>query len=179
MPLPLLMVPIGIGVTTLVTSGIGVAQAMKASKRRKKAQAKLDAAQQTYQNNYAAGGQIQDDVKEKTAARILPTISGCGLGAAGVSGGLATAGSSYAYASTGAVISGLHGGVATSAKLAWLGGGAIAAGGGGMALGIATIPGLALGPGILAFGIMSNINAKKFEKAVNDALKEIGDAGVS
>lgn len=172
MPLPLL-IPIGIGAVTLVTSGIGAAQTIKARKRRKKAQAKWDAAQQINQNNHAAGGQIQDDVKEKTADRILPTISGCSLGVAGVSGGLATAGSSCAYASTGAVISGLHGAAATSAKLAWLGGGAVAAGGGGMALGIATIPGLALGPGILAFGIMSNVNAKKFENAVDEKIKNL------
>ena len=70
----------------------------------------------------------------------------------GVGGGVAVAGGSiltalattFGTASTGAAISSLSGVAATNAVLAWIGGGTIAAGGGGMALG-STILGL-MGP---------------------------------
>lgn len=65
------------------------------------------------------------------------------FGAAGVGGGAAVAGGSiltalattFGTASTGAAISSLSGVAASNAVLAWIGGGAVAAGGGGMALG--------------------------------------------
>lgn len=74
------------------------------------------------------------------------------FGAAGVGSGAAVAGGSiltalattFGTASTGVAISSLSGVAATKAVLAWIGGGAIAAGGGGMALG-STILGL-MGP---------------------------------
>lgn len=74
------------------------------------------------------------------------------FGAAGVGSGAAVAGGSiltalattFGTASTGAAISSLSGVAATNAVLAWIGGGTIAAGGGGMALG-STILGL-MGP---------------------------------
>lgn len=107
--------------------------------------------------------------RSETANELLKTLSSFGAGAAGVYGAWAAAG--FGTASTGAAISGLSGAAAMSAKLAWLGGGAVAAGGGGMALGWVMLGGLPIGPGILAAGILSMINSKKFEKAVDDALK--------
>ena len=76
-------------------------------------------------------------------------------GVVGVAGGLATASAVYGgvglfgVASTGTAIGALHGVAASNAILAWLGGGAIAVGGGGIALGtvvlgsIITIPAIA------------------------------------
>ncbi len=219
MPLPLI-VPIGIGTVTIVTGGIGVAQAIRARKRRKNAQAKWDASQKTTgstpppasesvkelnlklaelsyarleanstlgraakfmgqvspskQVNLEAVGVTSNHIadwisRSETADELLKTLSGFGVGAAGVYGAWAAAG--LGTASTGTAISTLTGAAATTAKLAWLGGGATAIGGGGMMLGWVMLGALPIGPGILAGGILSMINAKNFEKAVDDALK--------
>lgn len=106
--------------------------------------------------------------RSETADELLKTLSGFGVGAAGVYGAWAAAG--LGTASTGVAISGLTGAAATTAKLAWLGGG-VAGVGGGMMLGWVMLGALPIGPGILAGGILSMINAKNFEKAVDNALR--------
>ncbi|ROQ16982.1 hypothetical protein EDF54_0104 [Rathayibacter sp. PhB93] len=58
-----------------------------------------------------------------------------------------------ATAGTGTAISGLSGAAATSATMAWLGGGALAAGGGGMALGAVMLNVAIVGPSLLLAGI--------------------------
>lgn len=107
--------------------------------------------------------------RSETADDLLKTLGGFGVGAAGVYGAWAAAG--LGTASTGVPISGLTGVVATTAKLAWLGGGPIAVGGGGVMLGWVMLGALPIGPGILAGGILSMINAKNFEKTVENALR--------
>lgn len=83
--------------------------------------------------------------------------AGLGLGA-GLTGGAAVAFGAYngtillASASTGTAISTLSGVAATNATLAWLGGGSIAAGGGGMALGTLVLGGLVAAPALAIFG---------------------------
>ncbi len=64
-------------------------------------------------------------------------------------------------ASTGTAIATLSGAAATNATLAWLGGGAIAAGGGGMALGSVVLGGLVAGPAILVSGIFADNKAEE------------------
>lgn len=97
--------------------------------------------------------------------------SSLGLGA-GMSGGAALAFGAYngtmllATASTGTAISTLSGAAATNATLAWLGGGSIAAGGGGMALGTAVLGGIVAGPALAIFGF---IVGSKAESALADA----------
>jgi len=59
-------------------------------------------------------------------------------------------------ASTGTAISGLSGVAATNATAAWFGGGSLAAGGGGMALGAAALTAGAVGPGLLVAGLVMN-----------------------
>jgi len=59
---------------------------------------------------------------------------------------------SFAAASTGTAISGLTGIAATNATLAWLGGGTLAAGGGGVALGAIMLTGIAVAPAALIGG---------------------------
>lgn len=76
------------------------------------------------------------------------------MGAYGGVGALATA-------STGTAISGLSGAAATNATLAWLGGGSLAAGGGGMALGTAVLGGLVAGPAIAITGFIMDSKAEK------------------
>lgn len=106
------------------------------------------------------------------------------MGAAGVAGAAASqsaiaAAALFGTASTGTAIGGLSGAAAWNATLAWLGGGALAAGGGGMALGTIMLGGIALGPGLAVGGFMLSgqgdkaiTKAKEYEAKVN---KEIGN----
>lgn len=101
----------------------------------------------------------------------LLKASGLGLGS-GLGGGAALAFGAYngtmllATASTGTAISSLSGVAATNATLAWLGGGSLAAGGGGMALGTMVLGGIVAGPALAIFG---HIVGNKGEEALNKA----------
>lgn len=112
-----------------------------------------------------------NSLKELTSEYEMLKSSGLGLGA-GLTGGAATAFGAYggtmmlASASTGTAISSLSGVAATNATLAWLGGGSIAAGGGGMAMGTMVLGGLVAGPALLIFG---SVMGNKAETALNDA----------
>lgn len=104
--------------------------------------------------------------------------SGLGLGA-GMGGGAALAFGAYngtmllATASTGTAISSLGGVAATNATLAWLGGGSLAAGGGGMALGTIVLGGIVAGPALAIFG---HIVGNKGEEALNKARSNLEQA---
>lgn len=84
--------------------------------------------------------------------------------------------STFATASTGAAISGLSGAAATNATLAWLGGGSLAAGGGGMALGTAVLGGASLGLGLLVGGFIMDSKGDKAVKQADDAMDQVLDA---
>lgn len=84
------------------------------------------------------------------------------LTAAGVCGLVST----FGVASTGTAISGLAGAAATNATLAWLGGGAIATGGGGVAAGLRILGGVFGAPALLIGGLYLT---SKSDKALNDA----------
>lgn len=103
--------------------------------------------------------------RSKTADDLLKTLSGFGAGAAGVSALWTAAGLGTA--------SGLSGAAAITAKLAALGGGPVVVGGGGMMLGMLTLGGIPIALGVMAFGIMSSIRAKKH---ADEALKKIATA---
>lgn len=104
--------------------------------------------------------------------------SGLGLGS-GLGGGAALAFGAYngtmllATASTGTAISTLSGAAATNATLAWLGGGSLAAGGGGMALGAMVLGGIVVGPALAIFG---HIVGNKGEEALNNARSNMEQA---
>ncbi|AOR72881.1 hypothetical protein BBJ41_35415 [Burkholderia stabilis] len=106
--------------------------------------------------------------------------SGLGLGS-GLTGGAAMAFGAYngtmllATASTGTAISTLSGAAATNATLAWLGGGSLAAGGGGMAMGAMVLGGLVAGPALAIFG---HIVGNKGEEALNNARSNMEQAKV-
>lgn len=112
-----------------------------------------------------------DELREVSlgATAVLGAVGGM---AAGTIGGLAASGAttaavmSFGAASTGTAIASLSGAAATNATLAFLGGGSLAAGGGGMALGTAVLGGVTLGMGLLAAGaIVCFTGAKNLEEA--------------
>ena len=80
---------------------------------------------------------------------------GSATAAAGTSMGVTAAATSFGAASTGAAISGLSGVAAESATLAFLGGGSLASGGGGMALGAAALNIAIIGPALLVGGFVT------------------------
>ncbi|MGB3654712.1 MAG: hypothetical protein WBA41_26390 [Rivularia sp. (in: cyanobacteria)] len=112
--------------------------------------------------------------------RGVTTIGGA---AAGYGGGMSLA-TSVGVASTGTAISGLSGAAATNATLAWLGGGSLAAGGGGMALGSLVLGGITVGPALLIGGFVfagqgekALTKARKYEAKINKAIAEIESVG--
>lgn len=112
----------------------------------------------------------QEIKKAAVGASVL--LGGLGGAALGTAGGFAAAGGTTAAvmalgtASTGTAISALSGAAATNATLAALGGGSLAAGGGGMALGTAVLGGATLGVGLLIGGIIFSVaGSSVLEKA--------------
>ncbi len=87
------------------------------------------------------------DILEK-AGNVFSSGKNNGLLAIGATKLATTVG----VASTGTAISGLSGAAAHSATLAWLGGGSLATGGGGMALGGMILTGLTAGPALAILG---------------------------
>ncbi|MFB7596446.1 hypothetical protein [Streptomyces sp. NPDC056160] len=79
---------------------------------------------------------------------------GSAAAGAGAGAGITAAASSFGIASTGAAISGLSGAAAESATLAFLGGGSLASGGGGMALGATVLNFVTVGPALLVGGLV-------------------------
>lgn len=127
---------------------------------------------------------IQQVSEYRTAALEAEQFFAGGLKAiaaatAGYGGALSLA-TSVGVASTGTLISGLSGAAATNATLAWLGGGSLAAGGGGMALGSLVLGGITLGPALAVGGCVfaaqaekSLTKAQQFEAEVSVAIEKI------
>lgn len=111
---------------------------------------------------------------------ILKTLVGGGVSIAGGAGvGALTALGAYGLvgalgtASTGAAIGGLSGVAASSATLAWFGGGAIAAGGLGIAGGTAVLGGIVAAPIPVAFGAFQQIKARRIQREAEDRVGEL------
>lgn len=112
------------------------------------------------------------------ASEVLNTIRngvGAGVGTATL---VYQAAGMLGTASTGTAIGTLSGAAAESAALAWLGGGALAAGGGGIALGTAVLGGLVAGPAFLVSGFFVAAQAErvKTEVARQIAAMEVAEA---
>ena len=106
-------------------------------------------------------------------------LGGLGGATAGTFGGFAAAGGTTAAvmalgtASTGTAISTLSGVAATNATLAALGGGSLAAGGGGVALGTAILGGATLGVGLLIGGLIFNFAGSSVSDKADEAWREM------
>ena len=110
------------------------------------------------------------------ASVLLGGLGGAALGTAGAfaaSGATTAAVMAIGTASTGTAISALSGVAATNATLAALGGGSIAAGGGGMALGTMVLGGTTLGVGLLIGGIIFSISGSHIKGKAEKALKQV------
>lgn len=109
-------------------------------------------------------------------------LRGAGMAAltsAGASVGIPGAVSALGAASTGTAISSLSGAAAQNATMAYLGGGSLAAGGGGVALGTAALGVVTIGPTMLIGGLTLNgqgekamTNAKKHQAKVAVAVED-------
>lgn len=109
------------------------------------------------------------------AGVLLGGVSGAAVGTAGgfaAAGATTSAVMALGTASTGAAISSLSGVAATNATLAALGGGSLAAGGGGMALGSAVLGGATLGVGLLVGGIIFNVTGSKLSDKADTAYSQ-------
>ncbi len=100
-----------------------------------------------------------EEIKEYKAEALAAekfAKGGFSAAAAGAAGGYGatTLATSVGVASTGTAISGLSGAAAWNATLAWLGGGSLAAGGGGMALGTLVLGGITVGPALAVAGFV-------------------------
>ncbi|MCX5267455.1 hypothetical protein [Streptomyces sp. NBC_00199] len=107
---------------------------------------------------------------------------GSAAAGAGAGVGITAAASSFGVASTGAAISGLAGAAAESATLAFLGGGSLASGGGGMALGATVLNFVTLGPALLVGGLLVRgqgtkalTRAGEFEAKIAVAIAELDE----
>lgn len=119
-----------------------------------------------------------EDIKRVSMGAGL-LIGGLSSAALGTAGGFAAAGATTAAvmalgtASTGTAIAALNGVAATNATLAALGGGALAAGGGGMALGTTILGAATLGAGIMVGGILFNIVGSSLSNKADEAWGQV------
>lgn len=116
-----------------------------------------------------------DDIKQVSVGAIA-IVSGLTGAAAGTIGGLAASGATTAAAmGAGTALSSLSGAAATNAFLAWLGGGALATGGGGIALGTAVLGASTLGVGLLVGGIIFSLAGSSLSDKADEATSQMLD----
>ena len=123
--------------------------------------------------------QYDGEELKKASVGANTLLGGLGGAAAGTAGGFAASGAATAVvmalgtASTGVPIASLSGAAATNATLAALGGGSLAAGGGGMALGTTVLGAATLGVGVLIGGVIFGSAGGKISSDAKKAQKEI------
>lgn len=106
------------------------------------------------------------------AVEILGSITTAGIAGSLAASGVTTAVTAFGAASTGTAISGLSGAAATNATLAAIGGGSLASGGGGMALGSAILGGATLGVGLLVGGAILGVTGSKLSDQADEAYRQ-------
>lgn len=122
------------------------------------------------------------EFKQKVLQPAIDSMALMGAAGTGVASGTGAAAlvGLFGTASTGTAIASLSGAAATNATLAWLGGGSIAAGGGGMAAGSMVLGGIAAGPALLVAGLYIDgkgekalTQARNYERRVNSKIGEL------
>lgn len=110
------------------------------------------------------------------AVEVLGGIAKSGAAGVATATGVYGAVGVFGTASTGTAIGTLSGAAAKSATLAWLGGGSLAAGGGGVALGTVVLGGLVAGPALLVAGFFVHSKAEKAKTEVEQQIAEMDKA---
>lgn len=113
------------------------------------------------------------------AGMVVGAVGGAGMGAGGgIAAAMAAKGviGAVCLASTGTPIATLHGIAATNAIMAVLGGGTLAAGGGGIALGATVLSAATAGVGILIGGIVFNLASRSLSSEVDEAREQMKEA---
>jgi|GEM_PF-3042819 len=126
------------------------------------------------QNNFHLSKQELDDMQVSIVSvkDILKNTTRAGvLGAVGA-GTVYSVVAAFGAASTGTLISTISGAAATNATLAWIGGGALAAGGGGIALGTIVLGGFAVIPAVSYLAWKGKLNYTKEKEVVDQNYKE-------
>jgi hypothetical protein len=109
------------------------------------------------------------------AVSFLVSLATAGTTGVGAAAGTTAAVTAFGAASTGTSISALSGVAAQNATMAALGGGSLASGGGGMALGATALNFVTVGPALLVGGLLLNGQG---EKALTRAKEFVADAKV-
>lgn len=115
---------------------------------------------------------------QHVAVTAVASLAGGAAAGAGVGAVAYTAVGAFAVASTGTAISGLSGAAATSATLAWLGGGSLAAGGGGVAAGTLVMTALVAGPALLAAGALLEWRGRAVKDEQKKFARRLAEAGL-
>ena len=118
--------------------------------------------------------QTYGNILKDLGAGTGSVVGGAGVGALTALGAYGLVGAlGIATASTGTVIGGLSGAAASSATLAWLGGGALAAGGLGIAGGTAVLGGIVAAPAVIAVGVFRQVKAGKVEQESQERIQKL------
>lgn len=118
--------------------------------------------------------QTYGNILKDLGAGAGSVVGGAGVGALTALGAYGLVGAlGIATASTGTVIGGLSGAAASSATLAWLGGGALAAGGLGIAGGTAVLGGIVAAPAVIALGVFRQVKAGKVEQESQERIQKL------
>ena len=115
--------------------------------------------------------QVYGDILKSLGGTAGSIAGGAGVGALTAMGAYGLVGA-FGTASTGTTIGALSGAAASSATLAWFGGGSLAAGGLGIAAGTAVLGGIVAAPAVVAFGLFKKYEANKFEKEVAEKIRK-------
>lgn len=111
-----------------------------------------------------------------SATHTIGVMAGGAVAGAGAGAATFAAVGTFAAASTGTAISSLSGAAATSATLAWLGGGSLAAGGGGVAAGTTVLTAVVATPVVLALGGVVEWQGRKARHGQRETAAKIAEA---
>ncbi|WEH34735.1 hypothetical protein PZB75_16080 [Streptomyces sp. AM 4-1-1] len=115
----------------------------------------------------SVGGEVDFELqrlRERAVTAAVGALAGGALAGSGAGVGAYLAVGAFASASTGTAISGLSGAAATSATLAWMGGGSVAAGGGGVAAGTTVLSLIIAAPAVLSLAAIGEWQSRRLRR---------------
>ncbi|MEU7561930.1 hypothetical protein [Streptomyces eurythermus] len=112
-------------------------------------------------------------LREGAVRAAVGALAGGALAGSGAGAGTFVAVGAFAAASTGTAISGLSGAAATSATLAWLGGGSLAAGGGGMAVGTTVLSAIVAAPVVLSLAAVVEWQSRRARRGQREMAQDL------